>query len=164
MKIEVKNAIVRCKNIFERFEEIALTNQKKVLDAFIDNKIALRHFSATSGYGYDDVGRDTLCNLFATIFGAESAIVSPNIVSGTHALTIALFGLLRPGDTLLCVTGAPYDTLREVIGGENIGSLKDYGVNYDEIPLKDYEIDEDAISTYLSENSPKVIMITRSRL
>ena len=143
--------------------DISLYNQKKVLDAFREHRVAYRHFAGTSGYGYDDVGRDTLCNLFATIFGAESAIVSPNIVSGTHALTIALFGLLRPGDTLLCVTGAPYDTLREVIGGENIGSLKDYGVNYDEIPLKDYEIDEDAISTYLSENSPKVIMITRSR-
>ena len=143
--------------------DIALFNQKKVLDAFREHRVAARHFSCTSGYGYDDVGRDTLCNLFATIFKAESAIVSPNLVSGTHALTVALFGLLRPNDTLLCVTGAPYDTLREVIGGDNIGSLKDYQVKYDEIPLKDYQIDYDAIGEYLSQTEPKVIMITRSR-
>lgn len=143
--------------------DIALYNQKKVLDAFREHRVAARHFSCTSGYGYDDVGRDTLCNLFATIFKAESAIVSPNLVSGTHALTVALFGLLRPNDTLLCVTGAPYDTLREVIGGDNIGSLKDYQVKYDEIPLKDYQIDYDAIGEYLSQKEPKVIMITRSR-
>ena len=143
--------------------DIALFNQKKVLDAFREHRVAARHFSCTSGYGYDDVGRDTLCNLFATIFKAESAIVSPNLVSGTHALTVALFGLLRPNDTLLCVTGAPYDTLREVIGGDNIGSLKDYQVKYDEIPLKDYQIDYDAIGKYLSQKEPKVIMITRSR-
>ena len=143
--------------------DIALYNQKKVLDAFREHRVATRHFSCTSGYGYDDVGRDTLCNLFATIFKAESAIVSPNLVSGTHALTVALFGLLRPNDTLLCVTGAPYDTLREVIGGDNIGSLKDYQVKYDEIPLKDYQIDYNAIGEYLSQKEPKVIMITRSR-
>lgn len=143
--------------------DIALYNQRKVLDAFREHRVAARHFSGTSGYGYDDVGRDTLCNLFATIFKAESAIVSPNLVSGTHALTVALFGLLRPNDTLLCVTGAPYDTLREVIGGDNIGSLKDYQVKYDEIPLKDYQIDYNAIGEYLSQKEPKVIMITRSR-
>lgn len=143
--------------------DISLYNQKKVLNAFREHRVATRHFAGTSGYGYDDVGRDTLCNLFATIFGAESAIVSPNIVSGTHALTVALFGLLRPNDVLLCITGAPYDTLREVIGGENIGSLKDYGVKYDEIALKNYEIDFEAIGSYLENNAPKVIMITRSR-
>lgn len=143
--------------------DIALYNQKKVLDAFREHRVATRHFTSTTGYGYDDIGRDTLCNVFATVFGAESAIVSPNLVSGTHALTVALFGLLRPNDTLLCITGAPYDTLREVIGGDNIGSLKDYGVKYDEIALKDYQIDYDAIGSYLENNSPKVVMITRSR-
>lgn len=143
--------------------DIALYNQKKVLDAFREHRVATRHFTSTTGYGYDDIGRDTLCNVFATVFGAESAIVSPNLVSGTHALTVALFGLLRPNDTLLCITGAPYDTLREVIGGDNIGSLKDYGVKYDEITLKDYQIDYDAIGSYLENNSPKVVMITRSR-
>ncbi len=143
--------------------DIALYNQKKVLNAFRENRVATRHFTSTTGYGYDDIGRDTLCKVFATAFGAESAIVSPNLVSGTHALTVALFGLLRPNDTLLCITGAPYDTLREVIGGDNIGSLKDYGVKYDEISLKDYFIDYDGVANYLESNSPKVIMITRSR-
>lgn len=143
--------------------DIALYNQKKVLNAFREHRVATRHFTGTTGYGYDDIGRDTLCNLFATVFGAESAIVSPNIVSGTHALTLALFGLLRPKDTLLCITGAPYDTLREVIGGENIGSLKDYGIKYEEIALNNYQIDYEAIANYLEVNSPKVIMITRSR-
>lgn len=143
--------------------DISLYNQKKVLDAFREHRVATRHFSGTTGYGYDDIGRDTLSNVFATVFRAESAIVSPNLVSGTHALTVALFGLLRPNDTLLCITGAPYDTLREVIGGDNIGSLKDYSVKYDEISLRDYQIDYDAIGEYLSKNSPKVIMITRSR-
>lgn len=143
--------------------DIALYNQKKVLNAFREHRVATRHFTGTTGYGYDDIGRDTLCNLFATVFGAESAIVSPNIVSGTHALTLALFGLLRPKDTLLCITGAPYDTLREVIGGENIGSLKDYGIKYEEIALNNYQIDYEAIANYLEINSPKVIMITRSR-
>ena len=142
---------------------IELYNQKKVLNAFREHRVATRHFTGTTGYGYDDIGRDTLCNLFATVFGAESAIVSPNIVSGTHALTLALFGLLRPKDTLLCITGAPYDTLREVIGGENIGSLKDYGIKYEEIALNNYQIDYEAIANYLEVNSPKVIMITRSR-
>lgn len=143
--------------------DIALYNQKKVLNAFREHRVATRHFTSTTGYGYDDIGRDTLCNVFATVFGAEAAIVSPNLVSGTHALTVALFGLLRPNEALLCITGAPYDTLREVIGGENIGSLRDYGVKYDEIALKDYQIDYNAIGAYLEKNSPKVIMITRSR-
>ena len=143
--------------------DIALYNQRKVLNAFREHRVAARHFSGTTGYGYDDIGRDTLSAVFATVFGAESAIVSPNIVSGTHALTLALFGLLRPNDTLLCVTGAPYDTLKEVIGGENIGSLKDYGVKYEEIALKDYEVDFEALGAYMEENSPKVVMITRSR-
>ena len=160
----IENAEKLAEPLFKIIDnDIALYNQKKVLNAFREHRVATRHFTGTTGYGYDDIGRDTLCNLFATVFGAESAIVSPNIVSGTHALTIALFGLLRPNDTLLCITGAPYDTLREVIGGDNIGSLKDYGINYEEIALKDYEIDYEAIGNYLENNTPKVIMITRSR-
>lgn len=168
MKTKTAEIIEKAENLAESIfksidNDIALYNQKKVLNAFREHRVATRHFSPSTGYGYDDIGRDTLCAVFATIFGAESAIVSPNIVSGTHALTVALFGLLRPNDTLLCVTGAPYDTLREVIGGENIGSLKDYGVKYDEISLKNYNIDYDAIGEYLKDNQPKVVMITRSR-
>ena len=160
----IENAEKLAEPLFKIIDnDIALYNQKKVLNAFREHRVATRHFTGTTGYGYDDIGRDTLCNLFATVFGAESAIVSPNIVSGTHALTLALFGLLRPKDTLLCITGAPYDTLREVIGGENIGSLKDYGIKYEEIALNNYQIDYEAIANYLEVNSPKVIMITRSR-
>ena len=98
-------------SVYKRFEKTALDNQKKVLDAFIDNRIALRHFSGTSGYGYDDAGRDTLAKVLAQIFGTESAIVSPMITSGTQAITLALFGVLRPGDLVLSITGEPYDTL-----------------------------------------------------
>lgn len=168
MNKKVQEIIEKAENIAEPLfktidNDIALYNQKKVLNAFREHRVAARHFTPSTGYGYNDIGRDNLCNVFATVFGAESAIVSPNIVSGTHALTVALFGLLRPNETLLCITGAPYDTLREVIGGDNIGSLKDYGVKYDEIALKNYAIDFDAIESYLKSNDPKVIMITRSR-
>ncbi len=160
----IEKAENNARELFLRIDnDISLYNQKKVLDAFRENRVAMRHFAPTTGYGYDDVARDTLCNVFATIFKAESAIVSPNLVSGTHALTVALFGLLRPNDTLLCITGAPYDTLQQVIGGENIGSLKDYSVKYDEIGLKNYEIDYNSIGAYLEKNNPKVIMLTRSR-
>ena len=168
MNKKVLEIIEKAENIAEPLfkvidGDIALYNQKKVLNAFREHRVAVRHFTQTTGYGYDDVGRDTLANVFATVFGAESAIVSPNIVSGTHALTITLFGLLRPNDTLLCITGAPYDTLKEVINGENIGSLKDFGVKYAEIGLKDGIIDLESVQNYLNTNSPKVIMITRSR-
>ena len=168
MNKKVLEIIEKAENIAEPLfkvidGDIALYNQKKVLNAFREHRVAVRHFTQTTGYGYDDVGRDTLANVFATVFGAESAIVSPNIVSGTHALTITLFGLLRPNDTLLCITGAPYDTLKEVINGENIGSLKDFGVKYAEIGLKDGIIDLESVQNYLNTNSPKVIMLTRSR-
>ena len=108
---------------FHRLEQIAYHNQKKVLQAFQNNRIALRHFAPTSGYGYGDEGRDTLGALFADIFGAEAGIVSPNILAGTHALTVGLFGLLCTGDTLFSIAGDPYDTLHEVIAGKGIGSI-----------------------------------------
>ena len=101
---EIENDLVRD---YKYEEKIALFNQKKVLDEFRKNNVAVRHFSATEGYGYDDIGRDTLCKVYAGVFGTESAIVSPNIVSGTHALTLAMFGVLRPNDTLLCICGEP---------------------------------------------------------
>ena len=115
MKEEIKQALEQSKKKFEELDEISLYNQNKVLQAFKDNGVALRHFNATSGYGADDVGRDTLGKVTAQIFGAQDSIVSPLIVSGTHAITLALFGVLRPGDTVLSVTGEPYDTLQDVI-------------------------------------------------
>ena len=120
---------------FERLDDIALYNQKKVLDAFKNQAVQARHIVGTTGYGYDDIGRDTLCKLYADIFRCESAIVSPNIVSGTHALTLMLFGVLRPGDKLLAVSGMPYDTLTDVICAENKGSLKDFGVDFEHIEI-----------------------------
>lgn len=104
-----------------------------MLNAFRKFNVGQRHFAPTNGYGYDDIARDTLCSLYADVFNAESAIVSPLIVSGTHALSLCLFGILRPGDTMLAVTGAPYDTLQEVISGAGNGSLADFGVKYREV-------------------------------
>lgn len=148
---------------FAAIDEIALSNQRKVLDAFIKNRIALRHFAPTSGYGYDDVGRDTLCKLYACVFGTEDAIVSPSIASGTHALTVALFGLLRPGDTLLSATGDPYDTLLDVIYKDGIGSLKDFGISFEVVALRDGKPDLKAIEDRIRAIKPTVVTVQRSR-
>lgn len=112
-------------------------NQQKMLAAFIKNGVSESHFTASTGYGYGDRGRDTLDRVFADALGAEDALVRHNFVSGTHALTVALFGVLRPGDTMLSVTGIPYDTLRSVIGltGDGIGSLKEFGIHYEQVEL-----------------------------
>ena len=148
---------------FKEIESRALMNQKKVLDAFRNARISYHHFNPTTGYGYSDAGREKLCEVFAEVFGAEKALVSPNIVSGTHALTVALFGLLKPGDLLLSATGSPYDTLQEVISGKGNGSLAEYNVQYDEIQLKDGTIDSESLENYLREHKPCVVMLTRSR-
>ncbi len=147
---------------FEYIEDVALFNQNKVLQAFKDNNVGQRHFSQTNGYGYDDIGRDTLCKVFAQIFGAEDAVVSPLIVSGTHALTLALFGILRPGDEMVSITGSPYDTLKEVIAGSGNGSLKDFNVTYRQMQLKNGKIDLDTLGDYISDKT-KLIFIGRSR-
>lgn len=153
----------KCAKAFKRAEDIALFNQEKVLKAFWDNKIALRHFTGTSGYGYGDEGRDTLNRVYAQAFGAEKAVVSPNIVSGTHALTLGLFGVLRSGDTMLSVTGEPYDTLRDVICGEGIGSLKDFGINYKSIPLKRGKINIEKVLSIISTQEIAMLYLQRSR-
>lgn len=149
-------------NQFENLEKISLFNTEKVLGAFKKNKIALRHFNPTSGYGYDDEGRDTLNRLFADVFKAQKAVASPNIVSGTHAISLGFYSLLRPGDTFLSISGKPYDTLLEVIDGGD-GSLKDYGINFDCIELKNNAFDKEKIREYLKNNSPKLIFMQRSR-
>ncbi len=163
----IKDSELSLKNQYDRLDDIALYNQKKVLDAYKNQAIQARHLVGTTGYGYDDIGRDTLCKLYADIFHAESAIVSPNIVSGTHALTLMLFGVLRPNDTLLAVSGMPYDTLMDVILAENKGSLKDFGVKFDKIDLKTLddltpEFDYDAIKVAL-QSKPKAVFLARSR-
>lgn len=157
---EVENDLIQD---YKYEEKIALFNQQKVLDEFRKNNVAIRHFSATEGYGYDDIGRDTLCKVYAGVFGTESAIVSPNIVSGTHALTLAMFGVLRPNDTILCICGEPYDTLHDTIRGKNIGSLKDFGVKYEKIDLKNGKINLTALKNYLNCNEAKLVYIQRSR-
>ena len=159
----IENAEKKLSTYFKKLDEIALFNQNKVLDAFRNNNIASRHMCGTTGYGYDDIGRDTLCKLYSDIFHTEACVVSPLIVSGTHALTLALFAGLRPNDTMLSITGAPYDTLRTVIGGENIGSLKDFGISYEQIDLINSKFDFDAIKNALENKVYKLIFIGRSR-
>ena len=171
-KISAKNLVIECehelKEQYARLDDIALYNQKKVLDAYKNQSIQARHMFGTTGYGYDDIGRDTLCRLYADIFNAESAIVSPNIVSGTHALTLMLFGVLRPGDKLLAVSGMPYDTLMDVILADNKGSLKDFGIKFDKIDLKTNpdltpEFDYEAIENALKTEKIKAVFTARSR-
>ena len=159
----IKNTKKELQKQFERTEEIALFNQKKILDAFRAERIALRHFAPTTGYGYDGDGRAALNNVYARAFGAEKAVVSPNIVSGTHALSLGLFAILRPGDDFVSATGMPYDTLVEVIYGDGIGSLKDYGVTFTSIPLKNDRIDEEKVLAYAIEKKPKMVYFQRSR-
>ena len=164
MDKRVVKALTKTKKLFEKLDTVALSNQEKVIEAFKAHGVALRHFNGTTGYASDDPGRDTLCKVVASIFGAESALVSPLIVSGTHAITLALFGVLRPGDTVLSVTGQPYDTLQDTIYKEGIGSLKDFNVTFDTINLKDDGVfDYDKISKYLTQNQVKLVYLQRSR-
>ncbi len=154
----------RCFEKFKETERIARCNGEKVLAAFIKNKVSESCFKGSTGYGYGDSGRDILDKVYADVFGAEDALARHNFVSGTHALSVALFGVLRPGDTLLSVTGKPYDTLEEVIGirGSGNGSLKDFGVNYSQIDLlTDGSPDLNEIAKK-AKNS-KVIYVQRSR-
>ena len=154
--------------LFAEFDKISETNTARVLDAFRNNRVSEASLGGTTGYGYGDTGRDTLEKVYAEVFGAEDALVRHNIVNGTQALTIGLFGLLRPGDVMLSVTGAPYDTLAEVIGDKyrnGDGSLADFGVSYDEIALKDGKVDFDAFGKKAAEygDKLKVVFIQRSK-
>jgi len=123
--------------IHKQIEQIAEINQYRVLKSFQDNKVSDSHFIPSTGYGYDDIGRDTLERVYADCFGGESALVRPQIISGTHAIAISLFGILRPGDELLYITGKPYDTLEEIVGirGTGNGSLKEFGITFNDVPL-----------------------------
>ena len=150
-------------NLFKDLDEISFINSKKVLKAFKDNNVNESDFAGTNGYGYDDAGRDKIEAVFAEVLGGEDALVRPQLISGTHALTVCFFGLLRPGDMLLSINGKPYDTLDEVIGiRENPSSLKAFKVNYNQIDLVNNDFDYDKIKDYLSKNKVKVIEIQRS--
>lgn len=165
IKFASEQAMKQVEPFFERIEAITEQNQLKVLDAFIANRVSERHLMESTGYGYGDEGRDTLDRLFAQVYGAEDALVRHSFASGTHTLAVALFGILRPGNTMLCVTGTPYDTIHSVIGltGSGMGSLKDYGIHYRQVELgKDGRLDYDAIERAV-DHSVTVVYLQRSR-
>lgn len=149
--------------VFKRLDEIAYFNQKKVMKAFQDCKVSATYFAGTTGYGYDDVGRDNLAKLYAKVFGCEDALVSPLITCGSHAISLVLYGLLRPNDTLLSISGSLYDTLSDTLFGKGNGSLEDFGIKYEEIALKESSFDEEKILNRILEIKPKVIFVQRSR-
>lgn len=157
-------ALKKASEQFKKIDEITEYNQLKVLSAFINNGVSESHFVSTTGYGYGDRGRETLDKIWAEVFGAEDALVRHNFTCGTHTLATALFGVLRPGDKMLSVTGTPYDTIHNVIGisGSGMGSLKEFGVAYDEVPLKDDRLDYEAIEKAVDE-SVTMVYIQRSR-
>ena len=160
-----KKAIEDTKMIFEQIDKNCEYNSLKVLKAFQDNNISDMHFGMTTGYGYSDIGRDTIEKVFAQVLGAEDSLVRNQLVSGTHALTVTLFAMLRPGDTMLSISGKPYDTLDEVIGiTENKSSLKSYGVKYEQIDLINNNcFDINKIKDRIVKGGIKLVEIQRSR-
>ena len=160
----VKKVEEKIKTKFLEIEEQSFKNSEKILKAFQNHRISEAHLGSTSGYGYSDIGRDAIEQIFAEVLGAEDALVRVQMISGSHALTVTLFGLLRPGDTLLSITGKPYDTLDEVIGiVENSSSLKSFGVNYEQIDLINDDFDYETIEKTVKEKKIKVIEIQRSK-
>lgn len=150
---------------FARIDAIAEENTRKVLAAFQNHRVAESYFAGTTGYGYDDQGRDELDKIYAEIFGTEEALVRIQFVNGTHAITCALFGAVMPGDTLVYAVGAPYDTLQSVIGttGDAWGTLLDYGIKYKEVGLKDNAPDKEALAEAVRDPSVKAVVIQRSK-
>lgn len=161
----VEQAETDSEQLFLEVRKIVEINQERVLNAFKNNKVSESDFVSTTGYGYNDMGRETLESVYAEVFGAEDALVRPQIVSGTHAISTALFGLLRPDEELLYITGAPYDTLEEVIGvrGTSPGSLKDFSIDYDQVDLlRDGSVNFTEIKNKIKSKT-KVIGIQRSK-
>lgn len=160
----VEDSEKECINEFRKIDKICFNKTKSVLDAFHKYEVSEADFSSTTGYGYDDIGREKIEKIFSEVLGVEDAIVRNQFVSGSHALTVAFFALLRPGDTLLSISGTPYDTLHEVIGiKENKSSLKSFGINYLEIDLVNNDFDYDKIKEVITNNKIKVIEIQRSK-
>jgi len=158
------DVINRARGAFAHIDEVAEINTKKVLDAMRACRVSDAHFSVSFGYAYSDLGREKLDELYARVFGAERALVRTQFVSGTHALAAVLFGILRPGDQLVSITGAPYDTMQTVIGWahESVGSLKEFGVGYDELPMRDGRVDLDGIDRIVTAQT-KMALVQRSR-
>ena len=152
------------KDILLKYDTMCDFNSLKVINAFHKNKVSEIHFNSTTGYGYDDLGRDTIERVFSDVLGSEDCLVRNQLISGSHALNVAFFSLLRPNDNLLTITGLPYDTLHEVIGiKENNSSLKSFGINYNQINLVNNDFDYNNIKKYLSNNEVKVVHIQRSK-
>ena len=163
MNIDIKEAENKLKDVFSNIDDVCFYNSQKVLKAFWKENISETDFNSTTGYGYGDIGRDKIEEVYSDIFETEAALVRNQFISGTHALSTAFFALLRPGDLLLSITGKPYDTLDSIIGfNDNPSSLKSFGIKYDQIDLVDNHFDYDAISNYLKNNGVKVIEIQRS--
>lgn len=159
--INTKEELIKDK--FKELDEIKEYNQYKVIKAMQDNRLSSTDFYWTTGYGYGDVGREKVESIYAAVFNTEDALVRPTIASGTHALTLTLSGILRPGDQLMAITGAPYDTLQQVIGvkGNDSGTLMDYGVVYKEIPLQDNKINIESVKEAITDKT-RILMIQRS--
>ena len=154
-----------CESVFAAIDSNEAYHTERVIRAFQKHRVASRHFAPTTGYGYDDIGRDTLSDIFADLLGVEKAIVRPQIASGTHALALCLYGILRPGDTMLSAAGRPYDTMEEVIGiagDSGNGSLKDFGIGYSQVELRNNMLDIPAILEALTDDV-KLVLIQRSR-
>lgn len=163
--LSIKKEILKdSEELFKRVDEIAEENTLKVLDAMRECRVSEAHFNTTSGYAYDDIGRQKLDELYARVMGAERALVRTQFVSGTHALATVLFGILRPGDELVSLTGKPYDTMQTVIGYDNPcpGSLKEFGIKYDELPMQDGKIVVDDVN-HIIKPETKMVLIQRSR-
>jgi cystathionine beta-lyase family protein involved in aluminum resistance len=161
----VKEVEAQVRPIHQEMEERIDKNQFRVLKSFQNHRVSDSHFIPTTGYGYDDIGRETLEKIYAEVFGGEAGLVRPQIISGTHAISIALFGVLRPGDELLYITGKPYDTLEEIVGirGSGIGSLKEFGINYQSVSLTDEgRVDFGEVAKQIKSNT-KMIGIQRSK-
>lgn len=162
--IKLSQEVEEIKDVVKKIDEDAMFNSEKVLKAFQRNNVSDMHFNSTTGYGYNDVGRECIEKVFAEVLGAEDSLVRNQFISGTHALTVALFALLRPGDTLLAISGKPYDTLDEVIGiTENASSLKSFGVKYEQIDLIENEFDTEKIVKTLQNEKIKLVHIQRSK-
>lgn len=162
----INSAELECLDKFKEIEEVEFYNQLKVLNAFNTHNIQAHHFLGSSGYGHNDIGKEKISALFAEVFHTEDAFVSALISCGTEAISQSLFGILRPNDTMLCISGAPYDTLKNIIHGvegKNVGSLKDYNIHYAEVDLVDNDFDIPKILEAIDQYQPKIVYIQRSR-
>lgn len=166
IEARIAQAEASLKEAFDHIDRMEECGTRRVLAAFQEHQVAYRHFAPTTGYGYDDVGRDNLERIFADLFGTEAAIVRPQIVSGTHAISLCLFGMTLPGDHILSATGTPYDTLEDIIGWNPektpVGSLKEMGVSYSQVEMKDGKIDVEAVDRAITPKT-KLVIAQRSR-